>query len=376
MSSSKVVPLDTSNINGGYPIFSSGEFRRVANNVNAAAAYESYKTWDVKFRKTEEREIRKEWKTRPESSTCASQEAMNTEWTRIEENFQASIEQRELCNLSTPLDNATTFKPTINVILVLGLGSLSKTSDRIKSMRQHYFTFQLIRRYVNKLQLGYNIKKHNGPKVFVDCTHYNLQDYGFAKKKFAYTEVMNVNFLPLSTILKILSPDTSTSIFLIIYKPDNPIRQMVADLVLPEDSDDPGDHKIPPLIICAPSDIETLPSDPEHWSGDETSDRVQRLLKEYEPFGFESDEWKKKGVDPFGHIHLWMPKHLSQGIGTSDTDTDPSLPKDEQDDLDDTLLPGSWAPPQSPGDWERIFEEAKVLEDSHWGAENFPEMVN
>ncbi|KAF2797103.1 hypothetical protein K505DRAFT_334572 [Melanomma pulvis-pyrius CBS 109.77] len=363
MSSSTAELMDSSKINGGYRLFNAAEFRMLTNNGFKDEAYESYQTYLKKHRSAWNQPVTKTWLYDPTpaqhldemNTECVNTERMNlewmnTEWRKLEEAWQTSIEKRELDNLSTLLDVGVTFKPSNCMIVVLGLGSLSRKNDRVESMRQHYFVLQLTKNYVNKLQLGFKIPDKKAPWLFLDSSHYGKADREFINKKFDYEGVMRLELISIRRLLGHRLPKTIIQSFIITFKPNNPIRQILADLYLPGDDDDMYDLDIPPLLICAPPNINHSSISPDHWAGDESSTRVQEYMRYYNPGGFESDEWKESGAEHFGHVRFWIAKHLSEGLGLG------TPPKDEPDELDQS------AALDSGSDWENKFEEAGLTQ--------------
>ncbi|CAE7174969.1 hypothetical protein P3342_007878 [Pyrenophora teres f. teres] len=228
--------------------------------------------------------------------------------------FQATIEP--------VFDILVNAKKPICKFMLLGMGAvyIDQGPKSHWEMVQYALARQLIKHYITKHATKYHNCDERGQlweyEVVVDHSQLTLSDISYLEAffneigpihVFGRKSTYNIRFLhaPLAHLL--VSVDLSNT-FVFCFKPDNPIRQLLAER--------PGKDK-PQAIICAPGDIDNEARHPsKDFAADMSSDSVRDwLAKGYTTVPFTQDAGLS--CSPFGTTCFFYNEKLAKhGYGS------------------------------------------------------------
>ncbi|KAF2866057.1 hypothetical protein BDV95DRAFT_599092 [Massariosphaeria phaeospora] len=165
---------------------------------------------------------------------------------------------------------------------VFGLPSPHEAELQDISVYQHQLANHIITFYTNQLmrnlfRFGSGTASIN---IAVDDTPYQDIDTAWVTHCFSLPDLNQVTLVPMSNILLSLAQIAQSSqAFVIVFKPENPIRQLLGDFLI-------GSKHPPLVIICAPCEVDNMPANPAKHDGDRNSDRVVHLLEQYDRYPF------------------------------------------------------------------------------------------
>ena len=167
----------------------------------------------------------------------------------------------------------------VTKFLLLGFGSPHDKDYGRLAVRHYYLAQQILNNYLNRVlnhwtDSGYFYKDYIRfikPEVICDSSKWYVEDVDWVKNKFSKLKDCAFKYAPISHILQVID---SPNVFVITFQPDNPVRQMLTDIVLES-------RQMPQAILCPRVDQVPPSRHPEIFEADETSDRVVQLFENY-----------------------------------------------------------------------------------------------
>ncbi|KAF1960475.1 hypothetical protein CC80DRAFT_532898, partial [Byssothecium circinans] len=270
-------PLDSSSINAGVPVWGFTTLLDFLKDGRAHQRLSTYSELSGKQSITYEDKVTIE---PPKASSTGddakdnnakSLDEINEEWNTQKKLWDTGL----LCLEKTSLDSVDWNKVLgrkstevkIQTILVLGLGALSRGDHWLHSILQHLLAFEIIAR-VRAAVDNYSTTNKDPPRIdvhFYDPS-YTSADFKFINDFYRHNKSLTIKCY---NNLKVLSHVNSNKAFVITFNPNNPIRQVLADMCA-----EAKDINLPHSVICTLPEMGT--------ERDETSTRVQKWLGRYE----------------------------------------------------------------------------------------------
>ncbi|KAF2866058.1 hypothetical protein BDV95DRAFT_611936 [Massariosphaeria phaeospora] len=191
--------------------------------------------------------------------------------------------------------------PALN-LLILGLPSPVEGTYFQDGPPQFMMTSHIVANIVWLVhtRFGGKIK----PKVFLDYSSFNkekdmtVDNLQYVRQHLGFSN-NGWNTFQFSPLGHLLAAACNHHNIVVMFMPENPIRQMMADILLHNTTD-----KLPQMIICPPWDINITRKD-SGSGGDKTSTRVKQLLGRYEQHPFTDADTKDTVI---GKLRLYIIK--------------------------------------------------------------------
>jgi hypothetical protein len=181
-----------------------------------------------------------------------------------------------LTNIQEQLNTILTTKPAVQRFFLLGMGSPHDEQCGKEAVMQYLQAKDLITHCVTKRSLGYGESNWDAfidkcpAEIVCDSSRWHESDLKFVRDEVFGGALEHCTFLhaPLSHMLYVAD---SPYVFVIMFNPDNPVRQMLADLALHSNSR-------PRAIVCAHASVDTPSRCEGIFERDESSPRVTEFL--------------------------------------------------------------------------------------------------
>ncbi|CAO2652875.1 Nn.00g022860.m01.CDS01 [Neocucurbitaria sp. VM-36] len=212
------------------------------------------------------------------------------------------------------LDELSRSPVGVSKFFLLGMGSVHDIRSGSVATKQYFISFLVIKDYLRRLirpgtaatrfnpdiVVDATLMRRYNPEIVIDTTYCSTSDIEFLEEKFGTLTDCTMSYAPLSHILTIVD---SPHAFIITFTGDNPVRQMIADIVYN------NPLSPPPAIICTPWYLDNDPKDEALYGTDRNSDRVVAWLKDYKATKF-TEIWPR-GHSPFQETWLFVHKDFA-----------------------------------------------------------------
>jgi len=282
------------------------------------ARFEGNKSFDLKTRLGEKDTIIKDDERPP--SGARDTEAVIGDWERAELLCTAQqftkAERTMTSSIEDNLDTVAIAPLPVTRFLLLGFGAPHDELYGEKAVLQYCIARHFITFYFNEVANRYTdfnaFVAACQPEIICDSSRWYKQDLPYLKKKFEGA-LGSWKFLhaPLGNVLQVVD---SRNVFVIMFQPDNPVRQMLADVVLASDSD-----SMPAAIICAKASEDVPSRHTGVFEPDETHDHVEVLLARYRGIECADMPDLAEGFKPWLYIDRELPNQAPMSIASSST---------------------------------------------------------
>jgi hypothetical protein len=210
-------------------------------------------------------------------------EWVKDQWAKTEDKHSpdnyTAFEKPMLLNIEEQINTVLIAKPPASHFLLLGLGSPHDTHDGETAILQYVQARDLIHHCVTKLAEQYSEGdfdshvRHHTPDIVCDSSRWFKSDRDFIRDKFRGA-LKHCKFLyaPLSHVLELVD---SASVIVFCFCPDNPVRQMIADMAAQSTG-------TPRAIFCAEASKTPPSRNEERFEADRSSPQVVDFLASYE----------------------------------------------------------------------------------------------
>jgi len=175
--------------------------------------------------------------------------------------------------LNTILDR----KPAVQRFLLLGMGSPHDKQCGKEAIRQYLQARHLIYHLVNKRSRAYgesswdDYVKKCPPEIICDSSRWFEGDFEFVRNEI-FAGGLEHGVLQHAPLPHVLSIADAPFVMVIMFNPDNPVRQMLADLILHSNSR-------PRAIVCAQASVHTPPRE-DVFEADRITPGITELFDE------------------------------------------------------------------------------------------------
>lgn len=226
---------------------------------------------------------------------------MNGRWEEMKQLWLSTYMPMINTGFNHELQRAMEFEAPPCGFYILGIGSVANAADTTRSMVQLYFARNII-----TICLAQTIRMGDIGQVFIDRTHFlDDEECEFVKSMFIDipgllkpgSNCEPVYVAPIGSLFASISDSRN---FIISFTPENPIRQIVSDLIFPyvhgvtcssssenkfskeeKEKRIENVNRIPQAVVCPSWKIDSEPKNVSLYAGDRSSTRVQTWLQLY-----------------------------------------------------------------------------------------------